>query len=83
MREGRRSKRATIALATVRILQKEDETKNRIFYIKSFYVTQNEVLKWRHLVARSQLDGLHVARLSVYLIVKDLFDYVNYRRKSL
>jgi nucleoside-diphosphate-sugar epimerase len=35
----------TIATAVVRVLQKEDETKNRMLYIQSFCVTQNEVLK--------------------------------------
>ena len=35
----------TIALAVVRILQKADETKNRLLYIQSLCVTQNEVLK--------------------------------------
>jgi putative NADH-flavin reductase len=35
----------TIAQAVVRVLQKEDETKNRMLYIQSFCVTQNEVLK--------------------------------------
>jgi hypothetical protein len=29
----------------VRVLQKEDETKNRMLYIQSFCVTQNEVLE--------------------------------------
>jgi nucleoside-diphosphate-sugar epimerase len=35
----------TIATAVMRVLQKEDETKNRMLYIQSFCVTQNEVLK--------------------------------------
>jgi hypothetical protein len=35
----------TIATAVVRVLQKEDETKNHMLYIQSFCVTQNEVLK--------------------------------------
>jgi putative NADH-flavin reductase len=35
----------TIATAVVRVLQKEDETKNRMLYIQSFCVTQNEVLR--------------------------------------
>ncbi|KAJ9621703.1 hypothetical protein H2203_007192 [Taxawa tesnikishii (nom. ined.)] len=35
----------TIALATVRILQKEAETKNRMLYIQSFCITQNELLR--------------------------------------
>lgn len=35
----------TIAQAVVSVLQKEDETKNRMLYIQSFCVTQNEVLK--------------------------------------
>jgi hypothetical protein len=35
----------TIATAVVSVLQKEGETKNRMLYIQSFYVTQNEVLK--------------------------------------
>ncbi|MCJ1322936.1 hypothetical protein MMC15_008286 [Xylographa vitiligo] len=34
----------TIGMAVVRILQKEDETKNRMLYIQSFCTTQNEVL---------------------------------------
>lgn len=34
-----------IGLATVRVLEKEAETKNRMLYIQSFCVTQNEVLK--------------------------------------
>ena len=36
---------ATVGQATVRILQKENETKNRMLYIQSFCVTQKEVLK--------------------------------------
>ncbi|MCJ1290457.1 hypothetical protein MMC34_001995 [Xylographa carneopallida] len=35
----------TIGTAVVRILQKEEETKNRILYIQSFCTTQNEVLR--------------------------------------
>ncbi|MCJ1379236.1 hypothetical protein MMC17_002336 [Xylographa soralifera] len=35
----------TIGTAVVRILQKEDETKNRMLYIESFCTTQNEVLR--------------------------------------
>jgi hypothetical protein len=35
----------TIATAMVRVLQKEDETENRMLYIQSFRVTQNKVLK--------------------------------------
>ena len=34
----------TVGLATVRMLQKDVETKNRMLYIHSFCVTQNEVL---------------------------------------
>jgi len=36
---------STIATAVVRILQKEDETKNRMLFIQSFCITQNELLK--------------------------------------
>jgi putative NADH-flavin reductase len=44
----------TIARAVVRVLQKEDETKNRMLYIQSFCVTQNEVLKsLEHVTDRS------------------------------
>ncbi len=35
----------TIATAVVRVLQKEDETRNRMLYIQSFCITQNEVLR--------------------------------------
>jgi hypothetical protein len=35
---------ATIGTAVVRVLQKEEETRNRMLYIQSFCVTQNEVL---------------------------------------
>lgn len=35
----------TIATAVVLVLQKEDETRNRMLYIQSFCVTQNEVLR--------------------------------------
>lgn len=35
----------TIALAVVRILQKEDETKNKLLYIQSLCITQNELLR--------------------------------------
>ena len=35
----------TVGLATVRVLQQEEDTKNRMLYIQSFCVTQNEVLK--------------------------------------
>ncbi|MCJ1399774.1 hypothetical protein MMC11_002977 [Xylographa trunciseda] len=35
----------TIGTAVMRILQKEDETKNRMLYIQSFCTTQNEVLR--------------------------------------
>ena len=35
---------ATVATAVVRVLQREDETRNRMLYIQSFCVTQNEVL---------------------------------------
>jgi len=35
----------TIATAVVRVLQKEDETENRMLYIQSFRITQNKVLK--------------------------------------
>lgn len=35
---------ATIGKATVRILLKEEETKNKLLYIQSFNTTQNEVL---------------------------------------
>jgi putative NADH-flavin reductase len=36
---------ATIGTAVVRVLQKEEETRNRMLYIQSFCVTQNEVLR--------------------------------------
>jgi putative NADH-flavin reductase len=35
----------TIATAVVRVLQKEDETRNRMLYIQSFCITQIQVLK--------------------------------------
>ena len=35
----------TVGLATVRILQKDEETKNRMLYIQSLCVSQNEVLE--------------------------------------
>lgn len=35
----------TIATAVVKVLQKEEETKNRMLYIQSFCITQNEVLR--------------------------------------
>ncbi|KAG0651360.1 hypothetical protein D0Z07_2175 [Hyphodiscus hymeniophilus] len=35
----------TIALAVVRILQKEEETKNRLLYIQSVCITQNELVQ--------------------------------------
>ncbi|MCJ1237446.1 hypothetical protein MMC14_005431 [Varicellaria rhodocarpa] len=35
----------TIGAAVVRILQREDETKNRMLYIQGFCVSQNDVLK--------------------------------------
>ena len=35
---------ARIGVAVVRVLQKEEETRNRMLYIQSFCVTQNEVL---------------------------------------
>jgi uncharacterized protein YbjT (DUF2867 family) len=35
----------TIATAVVRVLQKEGETMNRMLYIQSFCITQNEVLR--------------------------------------
>lgn len=36
---------ATIGTAVVRVLQNEEETTNRMLYIQSFCVTQNEVLR--------------------------------------
>jgi putative NADH-flavin reductase len=36
---------ATIGTAVVRVLQKEDETKNRMLYIQSLSTSQNEILK--------------------------------------
>ena len=35
----------TIATAVVRVLEKEEETRNRMLYIQSFCVSQNEVLR--------------------------------------
>ena len=35
----------TIAIATVRVLQKDEETKNRMLYIQSVCVSQNEILQ--------------------------------------
>jgi nucleoside-diphosphate-sugar epimerase len=44
----------TIATAVVRVLQKEDETRNRMLYIQSFCITQNEVLR-----SLEQVTGQH------------------------
>lgn len=35
----------TIATAVVRVLEREDETRNRMLYIQSFCITQNQLLK--------------------------------------
>lgn len=50
----------TIATAVVRVLQKDDETRNRMLYIQSFCITQNEVLRCLEQVSGHDWQVEHV-----------------------
>ncbi|MCJ1443921.1 MAG: hypothetical protein MMC23_004421 [Stictis urceolatum] len=51
----------TIGLATARILQKEEETKNKMLYIQSFCVTQNEILASVEKATGQKFEVKHVS----------------------
>ena len=50
----------TIALAVVHILQKHEETKNRMLYIQSFCVSQNEILQSLERLSGQSWERKHV-----------------------
>ena len=67
---------STIGLATVKMLQKDEETKNRMMYIQSFCITQNEVLKVlkRHLDEGKEWEVEQVSSETFIKQMKDKID---------
>ena len=60
----------TIATATVRVLRKVEETRNRMLYVQSFCVTQNEVL--RSLERVMGREGWQVEQVDSDMYIKEV-----------
>ena len=66
----------TVGKATVRILQKDEETRNRMLYVQSFCVTQNEVLKVLKRVAGEGKDW-EEEQVSSEAFIKEIQDRID------